>query len=242
MKFIAVNGYLCVHPRGGRLIDKVEKRETRVFDRRFQPVSFLFDRVQSRIGWKMVKMEERYPCAERAKTWFSLGSRGGESSIKERRGKLWRGRDRWSLLVACRLLPSTLDAVHSSYPSTHSSLGSAGPLALDGKHWPRRSTPRAQPVTWIATKYVLTPRTWSSPLPFLPPSFSPLRHSSPLPSYHLDSFRRYTGNILGKYMRLRKRRSKRHLRTLSSFSHGRRGWPISIFISTDISVDQVDRS
>lgn len=64
----------------------------------------------------------------------------------------------------------------------------------------------------------------------------------PLPSYHLDSFRRYTGNILGKYMRLRKPRSKRHLRTLSSFSHGRRGWPISIFISTDISVDQVDRS
>lgn len=40
---------------------------------------------------------------------------------------------RWFLLVA-RSLPSTLDAVYSSYLSTHSSLGSAGPLALDGKH------------------------------------------------------------------------------------------------------------
>lgn len=85
----------------------------------------------------MEKMEERYPArrprnAERAKTSFSLESRG----IKERGGEEGgggRARDRWSLLVACRL-PSTLDAVYSSYPSTHSSLGSAGPLALDGKH------------------------------------------------------------------------------------------------------------
>lgn len=65
---------------------------------------------------------------ERAKTSFGPGSR----DIKERRSRgKGRARDRWSLLVACRS-PSTLDAVYSS--STHSSLGSAGPLALDGKH------------------------------------------------------------------------------------------------------------
>lgn len=155
----------------------------------------------------MEKMEERYPArrprnAERAKTSFSLESRG----IKERGGEEGgggRARDRWSLLVACRL-PSTLDAVYSSYPSTHSSLGSAGPLALDGKHWPRRSTPRAQPVTWtrslLRNTYLrasssslssLLPPSLRSLFPSLPPPLAfllPFTSLFPL-SHHLDSFR-----------------------------------------------------
>lgn len=91
------------------------------------------------------------------------GRRRGEAGCK--RGKEESPGKVGSSFLPCfsRCSPSDIERgyrMYSRYPSTYSSLNSPGPLALDGKHWPRRSTPRAQPVMWgegvrSTTKYIL---------------------------------------------------------------------------------------
>lgn len=203
-----------------------EKEGILVFDRGEEVFVSLRSRSKSnRLEWKRWKNGTRL--VERAKTWFSLESRGRESNIKERRGKLWRGGDRWSLLLACRL-PSTLDAVHSSYPSSSTRV-----LALPVL-WPwTESIDLGVPLrehnrsrgSHSTTKYVLTPRTCSSPLfSSLPLAFF-LSSTSLFPpsllSYHLDSFR----FIIRESMRLRKRRH----RTLSFLPSNEAGQSLFLY-------------